>query len=69
MSGNVGRLPWFLIDLIMVMALGIAIIYGTRQWGRRGRPRGPMSKSEARRVLAENRAAVKRASEESGDGS
>ena len=62
MSGEVGGWLSFFIDVVMVMALGIAIIYGTRQWGRRGRPRGPMS------VLAEDRAAGKRAYEERGDG-
>jgi hypothetical protein len=67
MSGGLSGSLWFLIGVVMVMALGVAIIYGTRQWGGRGRPRGPMSEREAQRVPAEDRDAVKRAYEEGGD--
>jgi hypothetical protein len=67
MFSELGGWLWFLIDVVMVLVLGIALVYGTMQWRRRGRPPGPMSESEAQRVIAEDRAAVKRAYEERDD--
>ena len=43
MHGEVSGLLLGLIVVLMMMALGIAIIYGTRQSGRKGRLRGPTS--------------------------
>lgn len=35
MSGSISESLWLLIAVIVVGALGVAIIYGTRQCGRR----------------------------------
>jgi hypothetical protein len=63
MTGEFGGWLWFTIDVIMVLMLGAVMIYGTMQWRQRRRPKGPMSEEEARRVIGEDQAAVKKAYE------
>jgi len=64
MTGELGGWLWFTIDVIMVLVLGAMMIYGTMQWRQRRRPKGPMSEEEARRTIAEDRAAIKKAYDE-----
>ena len=51
----IGGYMWLIIDVILVIALGAAILWGTHQWRQRRRERGTDRRSEeaVRRVYRE----------------